>query len=372
MSGRTVVALVALAVGLALGAAGMRLADRTWPAKPADTGAAVVAPAQGGGAGKKGNPRVEVVPVEQQAVPRGISAVGSLRSEDAVVLRAEVAGRITDINFKEGGHVAKGQVLVRLDDSVARAELKQAQANLRLASSQYQRARQLAEQGFISKQARDEAASQFGVQEAAVALARARLEKTVIIAPFDGLIGLRNVSVGDYINAGSDLAPLESVDPLKVDFRIPEQYFADVRVGQKLNLSFDALPGQAREGVVGAISPLVDVGGRSLLLRATVPNTDGALRPGMFARVQLEFSDSLALVVPETALSPSGESQYVYRVADGRAERIEVRVGSRRQGKVEIIGRIKAGDKVVVSGLQKIVDGREVDIATPAASAPAS
>jgi len=278
------------------------------------------------------------------------------------MLRPEITGRIAEINFEEGGKVKQGQVLIRLDDSVVKAQLHQAQANLSLAQSQYRRAVELGKQGFISKQARDEAASQLKVQQAAAALAQAHLDKTVIAAPFDGLVGLRNVSVGDYVSPGIDLVPIESIDPLKVDFRIPEQFLGLVHPGLKLKLGFDALPGQEREGEVGAISPLVDVGGRSILLRANVPNADGALRPGMFARVRLQFADDLGLVVPETALAPSGEEQYVYRIEDGKARRVVVQVGLRRGGKVEILSGLRAGDRIVTAGLQKVRDGDTVRI----------
>jgi membrane fusion protein (multidrug efflux system) len=195
-----------------------------------------------------------------------------------------------------------------------------------------------------------------------VALAKAQLEKTVIQAPFDGLIGLRNVSVGDYISPGADLVPIESVDPLKVDFRVPEQFLGSVFQGLKLTLSFDALPGQTRQGEVGAISPVVDVGGRSILLRATVPNSDDTLRPGMFARVRLQFSNADALVVPETALAPSGDTQYVFKVEQGIARRVPVVIGLRRGGMVELQSGVQAGDQVVVSGLQKVSDGTAVRV----------
>jgi len=352
--------VVVLVIGLVAGAWGARWWAERHPIAETQASQVIAAPP------KSDKTRVEAIAVERVALPRGVSAVGSLRSEDSVMLRSEVTGRIAQINFQEGGRVAKGQTLIQLDDSVTRAELQQAQANLSLASSQYNRARQLAEQGFISKQARDEAASQFKVQQAAVALAKAHLEKTAILAPFDGLIGLRNVSVGDYVSPGSDLVPIESIDPLQVDFRIPEQFFSEIKVGQRLVLSFDALPGQTREGQVGAISPLVDVGGRSILLRADVPNPDGVLRPGMFARVRLEFTDDFALVVPETALAPSGDEQYVYRVEDGKVERVTVRIGLRQSGRVEILEGLKKGDMVVTSGLQKVTDGQEVEVASPA------
>lgn len=314
---------------------------------------------------------VQLATVTQVTLPHGVTAVGSLRSENAVVLRPEITGRITEINFTEGRKVTQGQTLVRLDDRVLAAQLQQAQANLSLANSQYRRAVALNKQGFISKQAQDEALSQLALQQAAVALAKAQLDKTVIQAPFDGVIGLRLVSLGDYVSPGSDLVPLESIQPLQVDFRIPEHYLAAVSVGSQISLTLDALPGQTHDGQVVAISPVVDVGGRSILLRANVPNVDEHLRPGMFARVQLRFVDQESLLVPETALSPSGESQYVFRVQDGRVQRVAVSVGLRRDAMVEILQGLDVGDQVVVSGLQKVKDGTLVHVlpSTPAAGA---
>ncbi len=365
--------IAALVVGIVVGVAGVRLlyAPEGNDAAAAATkpGAAPATSAQTGPVAPPAGTQVEVASVASVALPRTVSAVGSLRSKDAVMLRPEITGRIAEINFDEGGKIKKDQVVVRLDDSVAKAQLQQAQANLSLASSQHRRAAELSKQGFISKQARDEAASQLQVQQAAVALARAQLEKTAILAPFDGMIGLRNVSVGAYVSPGSDLVPIESIDPLQVDFRIPEHYLGQVHVGLKLALRFDALPGQTREGEVGAISPLVDVGGRSILLRANVPNKDGDLRPGMFSRVQLQFSDDHTLVVPETAVVPSTEGQFVYRVEDGRAMRVPVDVGQRRGGQVEITRGLAEGEHVVVAGSQKITDGAAVRIASPSAPA---
>lgn len=352
-----------LALGAVVGVAGYQwyannqlgaaVAQSSQPATPA-AGASAGSASSGVG--------VEVANVAVRPLQRSISAVGTLRSDNSVMLRPEVAGRIAEINFTEGGKVKKGDVLIRLDDSITKAQLQQAQASLALAESRNRRAAELSREGFISKQARDEAASELKVQRAAVELSKAQLDKTVIQAPFDGLIGLRNVSVGDYVSPGADLVPIESVDPLKVDFRIPEQYLGSVYTGLKLTLSFDALPGQSREGQVGAISPVVDVGGRSLLLRATVPNADDTLRPGMFARVRLQLSNAEALMVPETALSPSGDTQYVFKVEQGVARRVPVKIGLRREGMVELEEGVQAGDQVIVSGLQKVSDGAAVKI----------
>lgn len=351
------VLLAAVAAGLAAGAALGVFVPR-WLAPAAAPAQATSKPP----ASPAAPARVAVAPVQEVPFARGLSAVGSLRSDESVVLRPEVAGRIQAIEFKEGQPVKQGQSLIRLDDSVPRAELAQARANLTLAQSHYRRSVELQGKGFVSQQARDESASTLKVQEAAVALAQARLDKMNITAPFGGIVGLRSVSVGDYVNQGQDLAPLEAIDPLKVDFRVPEMYLSKVRVGQQLTLRLDALPGQERRGVVYAVSPLIDAGGRSILLRATVANQDSVLRPGMFARVQLLFNEDKALVAPEAALSPSGETQYVYRVENGVAQRREVTIGERREGRVEILTGVAANDMLVVSGLQRVTDGATVTI----------
>ena len=238
------VLLAAVAAGLAAGAALGVFVPR-WLAPAAVESKAAAKPVP-----KAAAARVEVAAVTEIPFARGLSAVGSLRSDEAVVLRPEVAGRIQSIEFKEGQPVKRGQPLIRLDDSVPRAELAQARANLTLAQSHYRRAVALQGKGFVSQQARDESASTLKVQEAAVALAQARLDKMTITAPFAGFAGLRSVSVGDYVNQGQDLAPLEAIDPLKVDFRVPEMYLSKVGVGQQLTLRLDALPGQERQGLV--------------------------------------------------------------------------------------------------------------------------
>ena len=370
--------VVVLGLGIALGVGaskwwGPGASGAAGSAKPA--GVSGPTPSSGAGAPPSG-PRqvgVEVAVVRQVSMPAEVAAVGTLRSENSVILRPEIAGRISQIAFTEGQPVTKGQVLLRLDDSVVKAQLQQAQANLGLAASQFRRSETLTKQGFISKQARDETFSQLQVQQAAVALAQAQLDKTVILAPFDGIVGLRQVSVGDYVSAGTDVAPLESIDPLQVDFRVPEGYAGQLVPGQSMVVRFDALPAEQRTGVLKAINPQIDVGGRSILARADVPNPDGRLRPGMFARVQLQFNDAQALAVPETALLSSGAERFVFRVEEGKVRRVVVEIGQRRAGQVEIVRGLKEGDQVVVAGLQKIADGVSVRIlATPSTESPAS
>ncbi|MGE4125228.1 MAG: efflux RND transporter periplasmic adaptor subunit [Pusillimonas sp.] len=378
MNRRVAGIIVILGLGVALGVG----ASNWWgpgsgSSTPAKTSSA--APTTPPGPGPAGGPPaaartvgVEVAAVRLVSMPAEVSAVGTMRSENAVMLRPEVTGRISEIAFTEGQPVKQGQVLLRLDDSVVKAQLQQAQANLGLANSQYRRSETLTQQGFISKQARDESFSQLKVQQAAVALAQAQLDKTTILAPFDGIIGLRQVSVGDYVSPGIDIAPLESIDPLQVDFRVPEGFAGQLAAGQPLTVRFDALPGEQRGGVVKAINPQIDVGGRSVLVRADVPNPDGKLRPGLFARVLLRFNDSQALTVPETALQSSGAERFVFRVEDGKVRRVVVEIGQRRAGQVEIVRGVQEGDQVVVAGLQKISDGAAVRILAAPAAASAS
>lgn len=347
-SSRIVLSLVLLGVGVAAGVYGPSVVGDWWPGASPSAAPSAQAPRVAPSA------PVEVALVKAVPFARGLSAIGSLLSDESTMVSAEVAGRVARIRFSEGQPVGRGDVLVVLDDSVAQAELAQAQANLALAQSRYDRSNRLQTAGFVSAEAREDASNALKLQQASLALAQAKLDKTVVIAPFDGVVGLRSVSLGEYVTPGQHMAPLEAVSVLKVDFRLPERNVADVKVGQTLALKVDAMPGRTFEGEVYAISPLVDAGGRSVLVRAKVDNAAGRLHPGMFARVQLITSESPALVVPESALSPSGQSQFVYRVVEGAAERVPVQLGERRGGLVEIVSGLQEGDLVVFSGLQRM------------------
>ena len=306
---------------------------------------------------------VEAVKVTLQPMPQSITAVGSLRSDESITVRPEVAGRISEILFKEGERVPRGATLVRLDPSVNQAEVQQGRANLKLAKSKYDRAVDLAKSNFISGQARNEAENNLRVAEAGLQLAEAKLAKMEIKAPFSGIIGLRVVSIGDYAKEGSDIVNLESIDPLKVDFRVPEIYLKQIQVGQTLNVALDAMPGKTFDGKVFAVNPLVDAAGRAIVIRAVVRNPDTSLRPGMFARVRLFTRDLQdALVIPEQAIVPQGDEQFVFKVIDGRAVRVKVQVGQRRDGKVEIVKGVDATDMIVTAGHLKIRDGVPVTI----------
>jgi len=330
---------------------------------------AAAAPAAAGpplpAAGAAAAVSVEAVKVALQPMPQTITAVGSMRSDESITVRPEVAGRISAIRFQEGQRVAKGATLILLDPAINQAEVQQGRANLKLAQSKYDRAVDLAKSNFISGQAKDEAENNLRVAEAGVQLAEAKLAKTEIKAPFSGIIGLRVVSVGDYVKEGADVVNLESIDPLKVDFRVPEIYLKQVKVGQSLQVQLDALPGKTFEGSVYAVNPLVDAAGRSIVIRAIVRNPDTSLRPGMFARVRLITRDEKeALVVPEQAIVPQGDEQFVFRVVDGKANRVKIDVGQRRDGVVQVLKGLAPTDVVVTAGQLKIREGTPITVAT--------
>jgi len=365
--------VVAVVTAVTFAAAGMGGAYwyGTKSVAPAGQAASAGAAAKAGSAPAAGSVTVEAVKVATLSLPQTITAVGSLRSDESVTLRPEVAGRINTIAFQEGQPVAKGAMLVRLDPAVPLAEAQQARANLVLAKTKWDRAIDLAKSNFISGQAKDEAENNYKVAEASAQLAEAKLAKMDLRAPFSGIIGLRSVSMGDYVKEGADLVNLESIDPLKVDFRVPEIYMRQVKVGQPLQVQLDALPGRTFEGKVFAVNPLIDAAGRSVVIRAMVRNPDTSLRPGMFARVRLITRDAQdALVLPEEALVPQGDQQFVYRILDGKAVRTKVDVGQRRDSKVEILNGVDKDDMVVTAGQLKLRDGAPVNIAGTAPAAP--
>jgi membrane fusion protein (multidrug efflux system) len=304
---------------------------------------------------------VETAPVQVGPIQRRLTAVGSLRSNESVIVRPEVAGRIAEIRFDEGERVTKGQPLVVLDDSIYRAEVEEVQASLELSRANHERAIDLLQRGAGTTKARDEALARLRADEAALQLAKAHLDKMVIAAPFEGVVGLRKVSVGDFVNVGQDMVNLEQIDPLKADFRVAEVYLGAVRPGQRIELGVDAFPGETFAGEVYAIDPLIDESGRSVVLRARLPNPDDRLRPGLFARVTLVLNErNDAIQVPEQALVPQGQDQFVFRVVDGKAALTRVEVGIRREGMVEITEGLGPEDEVVTAGQLKVRDGAPV------------
>lgn len=354
----TVVSVLALA---ALGTYAYYAYRSPLAPQPAGAPRPAGAPAAAGPPGGFAIP-VETAKVALETLQEDVSAVGSLRSNESVVVRPEISGRISAIRFTEGARVSKGAALVLLDSSTQAAEVQQARANLALAQTNYERTQELQKSKFVSANAGDQALNGLKVAEANLALSEARLAKTQILAPFNATIGLRQVSVGDYVKEGQDLVTLEDMSELKLDFRLPENYFGKVKLGQLVEIKTDAFPGRAFKARLIAIDPLIDQAGRSLSLRAILDNTQGNLRPGMFANVRLIFSErASAMTIPEEALMPVGADQYVFKTVDGKAQRVQVKIGLRRNAKVEVTAGLRPGDEVVTAGQLKIRDGAAVN-----------
>jgi membrane fusion protein (multidrug efflux system) len=318
--------------------------------------------------------------VELTRLTDDAQAVGSLRSRQSVVLRPEVSGRVTQLNFRDGDRVRRGQLLVQLDDQLPLAQLQQAQAELSIAQANHKRNQELVAQGFISQRSVDESSANLQVSQAKLALARATAARLRIVAPFDGIAGIRNISVGDYLKDGADIVNIEDMDAIFVDFRLPERFQTKIQRGQTAYVDLDALPGRKYAAVVQAIDPLVDANGRSVGIRACIDNRHLQLRPGMFARITAVFGErDDARVIPEEAIVPQGGKQFVIRLIDGPdqdtriAQRVEVKVGIRRPGRVEILEGLQPGDLVVTAGQQRVQkDGmpvRIIDLSRPAGAA---
>ena len=371
----TVVAVIGLAV----------LAGAAWwwqnkPRPVVDAGGAAAASAPRGAsasasasAAAGGTVTVEVGKVQRLRIEDDAQAVGTLRSRQGVMLRPEVSGRIARLGFGDGQRVRRGQLLVQLDDTLQAAQLRQSQAQAGIASTNLQRNRELVAQNFVSQSVVDQSAAALEVAQAQVALSKAQLERMKILAPFDGVAGIRSVNLGDYVKDGADLVNLEDTSQVWVDYRLPERYVAQLKRGLPVEVALDAMPGRSFRGQVDALDSQVDANGRSLLVRARLANPEGVLRSGMFARTRTLFAvRENALAVPEEALVPQGGKQYLIKIIDGPqgkvSQRLEARIGVRVPGKVEILDGVADGDMVATAGQARLLRGdsqpvRVVDLA---------
>jgi membrane fusion protein (multidrug efflux system) len=334
---------------------------------PATTPVAGSAPpagaAQSQGPRGRGPSPVEVAEAEAAEPLEQIRSVGNLLADESVQIAPEQAGRIAAIRFEEGQAVAEGDELVKLDDTLLAAEAKEVEARVELAEANFKRASSLSKTGSGTQRTLDEAMAERLTANALLLLIQSRLEKTSIKAPFPGVMGLRSVSVGAYVEPGTKIATLDKIDVVKVEFTIPERNLTDVRVGYPVEVLVDAYPDRVFRGEVYAIDPQLDVNGRSLKVRARLPNPDLSLRPGLFARVVVQgASRGEVVVIPEGAIVPRGGENFVYRVSDGKVEEAKVELGRRREGRVEVTSGIAPGDTVVVAGHARLKNGAAVEI----------
>jgi membrane fusion protein (multidrug efflux system) len=309
---------------------------------------------------------------EEDWAPR-LTAVGSVSAVQGAVVSAELAGVVSEINFENGGEAKKGEVLMKLDASQEEALLRSAEAEAQLAQTDLERSRDLAMKKVVSSAELDSAQSKFRRLNAVVDQVRSSIAKKTLIAPFDGQLGIRQVNVGQMINAGQQVVPLTSLDPVFADFALPQQYLGQLTPGLEVHVTTDAIPGRVFNGKLTAINSMVDSSTRNITLQATLDNSDHALRPGMFAKAEVMLPEKhKTLVVPGSAISyaPFGDSVFVIEKKKdektGKESQVIrqqfVRVGEGRGDLVAITQGLKAGETIVSTGVFKLRNGMTVTI----------
>lgn len=346
--GRRAAATFAMASALALAGCGGK-----------DGGAA----GGGGGGGFQRPPTpVEVARVNAGDVSNVFTTVGSIRASEAVTIVSEIDGIIAEMPFREGDPVAKGTLLVRLDDRELEASLARAQAVYDQRRAAYERVRSVVEQGAGTPQDLDDAAANRKVAEADVALASARLDKTRIRAPFAGVVGPRDPSPGAYLRAGTPIATLSRLSEVEVDFSVPERFSGELTRGLEVRVSTPARPDLQGVGEIDVVDPVLDSVTRSARAIARVPNPGGLLRPGMSANVStVLWEKGDALTIPSEAVFAEGDRFFAYSIgADSTVQRAEISLGVRLPGRVQVLSGVKDGDLVVRAGHQKLYPGAKV------------
>ncbi|MCX6953330.1 MAG: efflux RND transporter periplasmic adaptor subunit [Verrucomicrobia bacterium] len=316
---------------------------------------------------------LKVTAVKLVATPLAekILATGTLRADEGVELQPETNGKIVAINFTEGARVAKGDLLLKLNDAELQATVKRAQHRRELAELKERRFEQLLATKSISQQDYDAAASEVSMQRAEVALAEAQLAKMEIRAPFDGVVGLRFVSEGAFVTPTTRVATLQRLSQLKVDFSVPEKYATRIRAGSPVTFTIDG-GGRTFKGEIFAIDPRIDSATRTALIRALCPNPEGRLLPGAFANVEFTLGEVAdALLVPAAAVIPGLSEKNVFVIQDGKAVRKAVQTGVRTETSVQILSGLSVGDVVITSGQQQLRAGQAVVVDHPPSVAAA-
>jgi membrane fusion protein (multidrug efflux system) len=296
-----------------------------------------------------------------------LQVVGSLSAVAGIEVASEVGGQIRAIHFASGQPVEEGELLLELDDQTDAATLKGLVAERTLARLRFERLAKLLRDKSISKSDYDEARAMLDGASAEVAAQQALLEKKRIRAPFAGRLGIRRVDIGEYLTAGAAIVPLEKLDPIFVDFTLPERELSRISVEQSIEVQVQAYPGERFSGRIRAIDPGVVVGSRSFRVQAEMPNAQERLRPGMFADVRVIFDEKdQVITIPDTAISyaPYGDSVFVLNEADGetRVERRQIQTGEQRGGWVAVRSGLSAGDRVVSAGHNKLRNGQAVQV----------
>lgn len=313
---------------------------------------------------------VNVSAIEAQPKPleETIALVATLAANESVEILSEVEGTVLSVHFEEGQPVAEGALLLQLDTRKLEAHVAEAEASYTLAEANRKRAETMLENRTISQQEADQALSTYAARKASLDLVREQLRESRITAPFGGITGARLVSPGQVITKATPLTRLVDIAPLKADFQVSEQFLGQLNVDQEIALRVAAYPGEEFRGVVYFLDPQVDAATRTVLVKATLPNEDGRLRPGMFGNLDLVLRvKDRAILVPERAIMMAGDRASLFVIdSTGHAAPAAVKLGQRVAGSVEITAGLSGGELVVVEGLQKLRPGVAVSTNAPA------
>jgi membrane fusion protein, multidrug efflux system len=317
---------------------------------------------EGGGAG--GGPPampVETAAARSDTVVDAILATGQIEALQSIELRPDVEGRIVQILVREGSPVARGTPLFKIDDAELKAQVSQVRAERDLARQSLDRTRDLLQQKASSQAELERAEATMRSNEAQLQLLTVRLERTLVRAPFSGVMGQRSVSLGDYVTKDTKLAAIQTVSPQRASFQVPERYADQLKMGQQVSFRVAALPGRTFTGTVDFVDPVVQLPSRTITVKARVPNPKRELQSGMFIEARLATAVRPdAVVIPEDAILPLQGANFVWVVADGKATRRQVELGVRTPGFVEVKSGVERADQVVVGGQERLAEGAPV------------
>ena len=314
----------------------------------------------GGGGGGMGLP-VEAAVARLDTVRDEIAATGQIEAVQSIDLHPEVEGRITDILIREGQEAEKSTPLFKVDDAQLQAQVAQLEAQRDLARQDLGRVKQLAQQNASSAADLERADATARSAQAQYDQARIKLERTTVRAPFAGVVGQRYVSLGDYVTTSTRLVSLHTVNPQRAAFQVPERFARDLKPGQNVSFRVAAIPGRDFTGQVDFVDPVVQLPGRTILVKARVPNPARLLQPGMFIEAHLVIAvRPKAIIIPEEAVVPAEGANAVWVVIEGKANRRQVELGVRTPGFVEVTKGVNPGEQVVVGGLELLAPGAPV------------
>ena len=304
---------------------------------------------------------VEVAAARSDTVIDAILATGQIEALQSIELRPEVEGRLVQILVREGSQVARGTPLFKIDDAELKAQVAQVEADRDLARQSLSRTRDLLGQKASSQAELERAEATMRSNEAQLERLKVRLDRTLVRAPFGGVVGQRSVSLGDYVNTDTKLVSLQTVTPQRAAFQVPERYADQLKVGQRVSFRVAALPGRQFTGTVDFVDPVVELPGRTITVKARVPNPRRELQAGMFIEARLATAvRPNAVVIPEDAILPLQGSNFVWVVADGKAGRRQVELGVRTPGFVEVKNGVQNAEQVVVGGQERLAEGAPV------------